>query len=321
MNGLTDEVVLKQEYQLKNVMEACLSVITAPVDARVDDIEKVKQLYHILDAKHRFPGTKIQVKASSLDESRSAVDKVVLIVKWGGEFTHAGRHQSKDLGEYLRKDLKILNREILHDVKIYTSSERRVIATAEIFSKVFLNADDLPSESLIITKEMLDDSNAAKSQMESVKLKIYSLLNPNEISVPSAIQSPIDLNQSTHLYLEKWGSNQSMSIAMNARKNANPAGLVEEITGLMKSMRETMRLHFENDDISIVQARWCCSESPMLFKVIFDSSDIHGNSLNRNVGRSSSRTFVISIKDSLSHPRYRNCTTVSSMISFTIATF
>lgn len=45
------------------------------------------------------------------------------------KFTHAGLHQSRDLGENLRKDMKILNKHVTDDIKIWSSSERRVRAT------------------------------------------------------------------------------------------------------------------------------------------------------------------------------------------------
>jgi hypothetical protein len=51
-----------------------------------------------------------------------------------------------------------MNRKIMDDVKIYTSSERRVMATADIFGKALLSVAELPQEFLIVNKEMLGKS-------------------------------------------------------------------------------------------------------------------------------------------------------------------
>lgn len=52
--------------------------------------------------------------------------RLLIIIK---QFTHAGLHQTRDLGENLRKDMKLLNKHITEDCKIWSSSERRVRAT------------------------------------------------------------------------------------------------------------------------------------------------------------------------------------------------
>ncbi|KAJ3101757.1 hypothetical protein HDU96_009868 [Phlyctochytrium bullatum] len=76
--------------------------------------------------------------------------------------------------------VRIIIRALLNDVKVYTSSERRVIATADIFVKALLEIAQIPDNLGTVSKEMLDDSNAAKEQMEAVKTKLQAILNPNE---------------------------------------------------------------------------------------------------------------------------------------------
>ncbi|KAI9340876.1 histidine phosphatase superfamily-domain-containing protein [Obelidium mucronatum] len=237
LNGLEEEVVLKSEEQLKIVSTACDLAIAE----KSEDPSALTSLRTILNFKSSLPGTKVQVKPSYNKVDKTLLEKAQLIVKWGGEFTHGGKHQSKDLGENLRKDLQIINPAVLNDIKIYSSSERRVIATAEVCAKALLDTETLPSDLIRVNKEMLDDSNAAKEQIETIKSRLQAILNPHaptklpEHYVPEEIQDP-------EIYLH-------------------------EMIELMRTVRMVMRSNLAaGGDFENRKDKWCCFESPYLFQ-------------------------------------------------------
>jgi hypothetical protein len=78
----------------------------------------------------------------------------------GGDSSHTSRIQSQDLALNMRDDLKLLNRKVLDDVRVYSSSEKRVKNTASIFANSLLG-HDVGEEYIEIRKDLLDDSNAA----------------------------------------------------------------------------------------------------------------------------------------------------------------
>ena len=103
-----------------------LEAVEEALIEKVDETEKLILLKEALTKKMSFSGTKVQVKPSFKGDT---FDKIDLVLKWGGDFTHSALYQSKDLGENMSKDIILINKECLDDVKVFTSSERRVSAS------------------------------------------------------------------------------------------------------------------------------------------------------------------------------------------------
>ncbi|RCH97039.1 hypothetical protein CU098_007538, partial [Rhizopus stolonifer] len=238
LEGSTQEVVFRQKHQLQLVINA----IDKCLELKLEQEKKLLALKEILERKSELPGTKVQMKPI-FDKSSNLLRKLQVNVKWGGEFTHAGLHQSRDLGDNLRKDTRILNKHIADDIKIWSSSERRVRATADVFTRYFLGRPDSIEGVISESKYLLDDSNAAKEQMDAVKKQLKLLLRPG-YDAPTIL-----------LAQAGWPANM-----------AQPHAVLQEVSAIMGRLRTVMRQNWATKDVDQIQRRWCCFESPNLFK-------------------------------------------------------
>ncbi|KXS17559.1 hypothetical protein M427DRAFT_492247 [Gonapodya prolifera JEL478] len=238
LRGAEEEVVLKKQEELSDVVKAADEALKDGLE----DKAHMEQLCMVMDKKGGMAGTKVQVKPVFNKKDRS-LEKVQLVVKWGGEFTHAGLHQSKDLGLNLRKDLVLMNRKVLDDVKLYLSSERRVAATAEIFLNTFLNGQELPKEAMVVNRAMLDDSDAAKEQMELVKTKLQEILNAPTGSSKMNLLPP--------------------GFILPAEM-VDPAVTLTEVIEMMGQLRAIMKENLKTMNMDTIQTKWCCQDTPFL---------------------------------------------------------
>ncbi|KAI5957713.1 VIP1 [Candida theae] len=241
LKGHTEEVIIRAVADLQVVLET----VKIAEEKNLEDPAKLKQLRIALEKKMNFPGTKVQIKPSLNSENPELVDKVQLILKWGGEATHSAKHQASDVGEQTRQNLKLLNREALDDVKVYTSSERRVITSAQYFttSLLGLTKNPLPDDFLIVRKDLLDDSNAAKDLMDKVKKKLKPLLRQGAEAPPQFTWPP---------------------------KMPQPFVVIKRVCELMNFYHQIMNHNFETKNVAEFQSNWCCGEDPYLFKERWD---------------------------------------------------
>ncbi|KAK0643433.1 histidine phosphatase superfamily-domain-containing protein [Cercophora newfieldiana] len=214
-------------------------------------------------------------------EESLVLDKLQLIVKWGGEPTHSARYQSQELGESMRSDLGLMNREVLEEVHVFSSSERRVVTSAQIWAASFLNKKDLPEDFITIRKDLLDDSNAAKDEMDKVKKKLKGLLRkgnerppqfawPPDMPEPSEVQTRVVQLMNFHrkvmhhnyakLYSGAVNSLTAISNPSSEKVNGdNGSGGSISSLGSLGSLSQVSA-------VNNIQARWCCGEDAELFK-------------------------------------------------------
>ena len=155
------------------------------------------QLTPMLDA---YDGSVEGHESADSEASRGGGDQVIitealLVVKWGGSLTHAGRVQAEMLGKYYRfnmypaagsKDgegLLRLQSTYRHDLKIFSSDEGRVQMAAAAFAKGLLDLEGELTPILVSliqqdtkTKRMLDDDVDARDDMQAVRGRLYDLM-------------------------------------------------------------------------------------------------------------------------------------------------
>ena len=232
VRGSDEEIVLKKPEQVKAIFEA----VQEAIKQDIEDPQGLQQLSKILDDKGDLAGTKVQLRPY-FSKTDNTLEKMQVIVKWGGLLTHGGDFHSRDLGNNLRTDLSIMHREMLNDVMVYCSSEMRVIATAKSFCQALVDLEELPNDFITISKEMLDDSNAAKEQMDVVKKRLQAILNPEDPARPPP----------------EFIMPEGM---------ADLAVPVHKLIILLRRMRDLLRKNMSTP----FECDWCTPESPFLFK-------------------------------------------------------
>ncbi|CAH1125449.1 unnamed protein product [Ceutorhynchus assimilis] len=211
-------VKLKRPKQLQEILDIARSLLAEiqqhEADPEIEEKQgKLEQLKAVLEMYGHFSGInrKVQMKyqpkgrprgSSSDDVDRPADPSLVLILKWGGELTPAGRIQAEELGRIFRcmypggqgrhlageyagaqgLGLLRLHSTFRHDLKIYASDEGRVQMTAAAFAKGLLALEGELTPILVQmvksanTNGLLDNDCDSSKYQNMCKARLHELM-------------------------------------------------------------------------------------------------------------------------------------------------
>lgn len=256
-------------------------------DAIEEDRIKLEQLKSVLEMYGHFSGInrKVQIKYqpkgrprhSSSDEDAPRQPSLVLILKWGGELTPAGRVEAEELGRAFRcmypggqgeyagpqgLGLLRLHSTFRHDLKIYASDEGRVQMTAAAFAKGLLALEGELTPILVQmvksanTNGLLDNDCESSKFQNAVKQKLHELL-----------QQDRDFDEADRLLLNPTRA-RSIDQALNFIRNPFQAcqhvyELVQKLNSLIKAKRGRLDASaqeqphlYHGETWDLLQRRW-----------------------------------------------------------------
>ncbi|GAV63497.1 His_Phos_2 domain-containing protein [Cephalotus follicularis] len=200
------ETKLKSAVQLQDLLDATRMLVphTRPgreSDSEAEDFEhaeKLRQVKAVLEEGGHFSGIyrKVQLKPlkwvkvtkSDGEGEEEGPVEALMVLKYGGVLTHAGRKQAEELGRYFRNNiypgegtgLLRLHSTYRHDLKIYSSDEGRVQMSAAAFAKGLLDLEGQLTPILVslVSKDssMLDGLDNASIEMEEAKARLNDII-------------------------------------------------------------------------------------------------------------------------------------------------
>ncbi|KAL5167300.1 Inositol hexakisphosphate and diphosphoinositol-pentakisphosphate kinase VIP2 [Glycine soja] len=208
------ETKLKSAVQLQDLLDATRMLVprTRPdresdSEAEVEHTEKLRQVKAVLEEGGHFSGIyrKVQLKPlkwikvakSNGEGEEERPVQALMVLKYGGVLTHAGRKQAEELGRYFRNNmypgegtgLLRLHSTYRHDLKIYSSDEGRVQMSAAAFAKGLLDLEGQLTPILVslVSKDssMLDGLDNASIEMEEAKARLNEIITSSSKTIYS----------------------------------------------------------------------------------------------------------------------------------------
>ncbi|XP_068033222.1 inositol hexakisphosphate and diphosphoinositol-pentakisphosphate kinase 2 isoform X14 [Anomalospiza imberbis] len=267
---------LKKPKQLQEVLDIARQLLLELGQNNDSEIEeskaKLEQLKTVLEMYGHFSGInrKVQLtylphgcpKTSSEEEdNRRNEPSLLLVLKWGGELTPAGRVQAEELGRAFRCmypggqgdyagfpgcGLLRLHSTYRHDLKIYASDEGRVQMTAAAFAKGLLALEGELTPILVqMVKSanmngLLDsDSDSLSSCQHRVKARLHEILQRDR--------------EFTADDYDKLTPSGSISLIKSMQVIKNPVKTCDKVYYLIQSLTSQIRHRMEDPKSADIQ--------------------------------------------------------------------
>ncbi|XP_067114838.1 inositol hexakisphosphate and diphosphoinositol-pentakisphosphate kinase 2 isoform X6 [Osmerus mordax] len=267
---------LKKPKQLQEVLDIARQLLVElgqNTDSEIEESKaKLEQLKTVLEMYGHFSGInrKVQLtylphgcpKTSSEEEDIRRDDpSLLLVLKWGGELTPAGRVQAEELGRAFRCmypggqgdyagfpgcGLLRLHSTYRHDLKIYASDEGRVQMTAAAFAKGLLALEGELTPILVqMVKSanmngLLDsDSDSLNSCQQKVKARLHEIL-----------QRDRDFTAEDY---EKLAPTTSTSLVKSMQMIKNPVKTCDKVYSLIQNLTLQIRQRMEDPKSADIQ--------------------------------------------------------------------
>ncbi|XP_061302424.1 inositol hexakisphosphate and diphosphoinositol-pentakisphosphate kinase 1 isoform X5 [Pezoporus flaviventris] len=266
----TGKLKLKRPEQLQEVLDIARQLVVdlgTHSDCEIEERKsKLEQLKSVLEMYGHFSGInrKVQLtylphghpKAASEDEEarRESSPSLLLVLKWGGELTPAGRVQAEELGRAFRCmypggqgdyagfpgcGLLRLHSTYRHDLKIYASDEGRVQMTAAAFAKGLLALEGELTPILVqMVKSanmngLLDsDSDSLSSCQHRVKARLHEIM-----------QKDAEFCEEDY---EKLAPTGSASLLNSMTFIQNPVEVCNQVFSLIENLTSQIRKRLED---------------------------------------------------------------------------
>ncbi|XP_077483152.1 inositol hexakisphosphate and diphosphoinositol-pentakisphosphate kinase isoform X26 [Amblyomma americanum] len=286
-------IKLKKPKQLQEILDISrflLSEIEHKSDPEVEENKaKLEQLKSVLEMYGHFSGInrKVQLKYqpkgrprhSSSDEDYPREPSLVLILKWGGELTPAGRVQAEELGRVFRcmypggqgLGLLRLHSTFRHDLKIYASDEGRVQMTAAAFAKGLLALEGELTPILVqmvksANTNGLLDNDCDSSKYQNIHYRVKQRLH-------EAFQVDHDFTEED---FEKLNPTHARSIQNALQFIKNPVKacqhvyeIIQELIKAIKCRRDESKTHvplYHGETWELMLRRWAKLEKDFKLK-------------------------------------------------------
>ncbi|KAM7279025.1 hypothetical protein ACFE04_006159 [Oxalis oulophora] len=230
-------------------------------DSEAEDFEhaeKLRQVKAVLEEGGHFSGIyrKVQLKPLQWakvtkpngDGEEEVPVEALMVLKYGGVLTHAGRKQAEELGRYFRNNiypgegtgLLRLHSTYRHDLKIYSSDEGRVQMSAAAFAKGLLDLEGQLTPILVslVSKDssMLDGLDNASVEIKEAKAKLNEIITSGTKNISSN------------------GSSEFPWMTDGAGLPHNASELLPKLVELTKKVTEQVMLLAKDEDEELTEA-------------------------------------------------------------------